>query len=111
MRSLFFVLSNTLTSVPEKYQGKVFLVKGTLKEILESIHEKGFYSLYIDGGRTIQSFLEEDLIDEMTITIIPYLLGGGTRLFSDLDKPLKFECVNTQLYLNEVVQNHFLRKR
>jgi len=106
-----FVLSNNMTNIPEEYQDKAFLVKGTLNEIIESIHEKGFYKLYIDGGRTIQSFLKEDLIDEITITIIPYLLGGGIQLFSDLSKRLEFECVTTKIYLEKIVQNHFVRKR
>jgi len=106
-----FVLSNSLTSIPEKLKGKVILIKGPLKEVIEQIHEKGFYSLYIDGGRTIQSFLKEDLIDEMTITIIPCLLGGGIPLFNKLPKRLDFECVDSKLYLEKVVQNHFVRKR
>jgi len=106
-----FVLSNSMTSIPNKYEGKAEIVKGTLQEILEQIHIKGYYSLYIDGGRTIQSFLKEDLIDEMTITIIPYLLGGGIPLFNELTERLDFECVNSEIYLAKVVQNQFVRKR
>jgi dihydrofolate reductase len=37
----------------------------------------GLRHLYIDGGATIQRFLERRLIDESTITIIPVLLGAG----------------------------------
>jgi len=106
-----FVLSNSLTSIPKKYKDKAALIKGSLKELLEQIHEKGFYSLYIDGGRTIQSFLKEDLIDEMTITIIPYLLGEGIPLFTKLPKRLDFECVDSKIYLEKVVQNYFVRKK
>ena len=105
-----FVLSNTLSEIPEKFKDKAELVKGTLKEILEKIHEKGCYNLYIDGGATIQGFLKEDLIDEMTITIIPTLLGGGIPLFSELPDRLNFECVDSKIYLDKVVQNHFIRK-
>lgn len=104
-----FVLSNTLSDVPENLKEKVFLVKGTLKEILEQIHKKGCYALYIDGGKVIQSFLKEDLIDEMIITKIPVLLGEGISLFSSLPNRLHFECVKTTIYLNKVVQNHFKR--
>jgi dihydrofolate reductase len=106
-----FVLSKSMESIPEGYQDKAFLLNGPLKDILESIHKKGFHRLYIDGGRTIQNFLKEDLIDEINITIIPHLLGGGVRLFADLSKKLKFECVDTNIYLEEVVQNYFVRKR
>jgi dihydrofolate reductase len=104
-----FILSNTLTEVPGKLKDKVFLAKGTLPEILEQVHQKGFYRLYIDGGKTIQSFLKEDLIDDMVITIIPILLGGGSPLFSKLPKELEFECIGTKIYLDKIVQNHFRR--
>lgn len=105
-----FVLSTTLTKVPENLESKVFLVSGELKDVLRLIHEKGFNKLYIDGGKVIQSFLKEDLIDELIITIIPTLLGGGTKLFSELDAPLNFQCIESNIYLDQVVQNHFVRK-
>ncbi|AWV98260.1 dihydrofolate reductase family protein [Arcticibacterium luteifluviistationis] len=106
-----FVLSNTLTKIPEKHEGKATLIKGTLNEILAQIHAKGFYNLYIDGGSTIQNFLKEDLIDEMTITIIPTLLGSGISLFGNLAEKLNFACVDSKIYLNKVVQNYFVRNR
>jgi dihydrofolate reductase len=106
-----FVLSNSLKELPEDYKGKAFLIKGTLTEILEQIHQKGYHQLYIDGGATIQGFLKEDLIDEITITIIPILLGGGSLLFSELSYALEFECTESKVYLNKIVQNHFRRIR
>ncbi|WP_341224425.1 dihydrofolate reductase family protein [uncultured Arcticibacterium sp.] len=106
-----FVLSNTLTKIPAQYEDKAILTKGTLNQILARIHAKGFYSLYIDGGSTIQNFLKEDLIDEMTITIIPTLLGGGVSLFGELEEKLNFACVDSKIYLDTVVQNRFVRDR
>ncbi len=106
-----FVLSNKLKEIPESHTGKAFLVKGALKEIIEDINKKGFYSLNIDEAKTIQSFLRDDLIDEMTITIIPYLLYDGIPLLSDLPKKLDFECDRSKIYLDKVVQNHFVRKK
>ncbi len=106
-----FVLSNTITSVPEGYEDKVFLVKGELKDVLDEIHTKGFNNLYIDGGVTIQNFLKEDLIDEMIITTIPVLLGGGSLLFGDLEQPLNFKFVKSEIFLRAIVQNHFVRER
>ncbi|MDH5598094.1 MAG: dihydrofolate reductase family protein [Cyclobacteriaceae bacterium] len=104
-----FVLSNTLKEIPEKYTGKAFLVQGTIQEIVEDIHSQGYYQLYIDGGTTIRSFLKEDRIQSMVITIIPVLLGGGVPLFSLLPNPLEFECINSIVYLDKIVQNHFQR--
>lgn len=106
-----FVLSNSLNEIPESHKGKAHLVKGTLSEILKQIHKKGYPRLYIDGGNTIQSFLKEDLIDEIIITVFPVLLGGGSPLFSELPKELEFELIESRVYLNQLVQHHFRRNR
>lgn len=104
-----FVLSNTLQQVPEKLKDKVFLVKGELKELVENLNKQGFKHLYIDGGKTIQGFLQQDLIDVLIITTIPVLLGGGISLFGELKAPLKFKHVKANRYLDCLVQNHFIR--
>ena len=106
-----YVLSSSLNSVPEGFEGKVEIVSGSLSTILEKIHNKGHKQLYIDGGVTIQNFLKEDLIDELTITTIPILLGGGIPLFAELPKVLELEHVKSALLLDELVQDTYRRKR
>jgi len=106
-----FVLSRTLTNVDAVYKGKAEFISGSPKEIIEKINQKGYNRLYIDGGSTIQGFLKEDLIDEIIVTTIPVLLGGGSRLFADLPQELKFAHVSTQVFLGEIVQSHYRRTR
>ncbi len=106
-----FVLSNSMESIPDGYKGKVEPIKGSLSEVMESIHQKGYKHLYVDGGVTVQSFLNEDLIDEMIITVIPILLGGGIRLFGELPIQMEFEHVKTEVFLSAIVQNHYRRKK
>ena len=106
-----FVLSNSMRSIPEGYEGKAELIKGSLSVVIETIHQKGHKHLYIDGGVTVQSFLKEDLIDEIIITTIPILLGGGTPLFGELSGQIEFEHVKTEVFLNAIVQNHYRRKK
>ena len=106
-----FVMSNTLNEIPPPYENKAFLINGSLDFILNDIHQKGYQNLYIDGGRTIQHFLERDLIDELTITTIPILLGGGIPLFGDLKNEMKFELVASTVYHDHLVQNQYSRKR
>ncbi len=106
-----FVLSNSIRSVPEELHRKVYLSSGSPQEVLREIHAEGYHNLYIDGGTTIQNFLREDLIDELRITTIPILLGGGFSLFGELAKPMKFEHIRSELYLNHVVQNCYKRHR
>ncbi len=106
-----FVLSNTLTHLPENLQGKAFIVQGQLSDVLAHIHQQGHQHLYIDGGVTIQNFLKEDLVDELIITRIPIVLGGGFPLFGDLPKSIAFELLESKTFLNQVTQVHYKRKR
>ncbi len=105
-----FVLSNTLTSVPKGYEDKVTIISGEPKQIVPQLKEQGFERLYIDGGRTIQGFMQQDLIDEMIITTIPTVLGGGIPLFGDLEKPVKFKHMKSERFLDCIVKNHFVRQ-
>lgn len=103
-----FVLSRRQNIVPGKLRGRVELINGPLQEVIKRIHDRGYHRLYIDGGVTIQSFLKENLIDEITITIIPVLLGAGIPLFGHLEKPIMFKCAETKIYLDGLVQNRFV---
>lgn len=104
-----YVLSSTLTEIPRELKGKVFLINGDQKSILSKIHSNCHFKLYIDGGSTIHSFLETDLIDEMIITQIPVVLGGGIPLFKNLETPKNFKGVESKVYLGQVIQNRFIR--
>jgi len=105
-----FVLSSSLKTIPEELRGKVELLSGTPDEICNVLQDKGYENLYIDGGKTIQRFLADDLIDEMIITTIPVVLGGGVPLFGDLPDQLEFTRLKTEVYLDEVVQTRYVRK-
>ena len=107
---LVFVLSNTLKKVPEYLIDRVEIVSGDLKTILEDLEKRELKNLYVDGGKTIQSFLKEDLIDEMIITTVPILLGDGIPLFGHLERDLKFKCVKVEL-LGDLVKHYYERIR
>jgi dihydrofolate reductase len=38
--------------------------------------------VYVDGGQVVSQFLAADLINDLTISVIPVILGDGIRLFS-----------------------------
>ena len=109
-RKPVFVLSNALKTIPAEYEGKADVIGGALPEVLKKLHRKGYRQLYIDGGVTVQSFLKEDLIDEMVITVMPILLGGGIPLFGDLPGRMAFEHIRTRVFLNAMVQTHYRRR-
>lgn len=104
-----FIWSQTLDKIPGALTGKAELVQGTLAEVEALIHDKGFQQLYLDGGQVIQSFLQADKIQTMTITTIPILIGEGIRLFGPLTNQLCFQCTQTKRYENGLVQQVFER--
>ncbi len=104
-----FVLSNSLNELPKSLENKVFLVSGALNSVLNQIHAKGYERLYIDRGTTIRNFLKEDLIDEMILTTIPILLGGGASLFLELPNVLEFELIKSKTFIKQITQNHYKR--
>ena len=104
-----FVWSSTLKAIPEELNGRAFLIKGTPVQLIAQLNESGYHHLYIDGGQTIRSFLSENLIDEMTITTIPVLLGEGIPLFGYLRTPLFFNCVNSKKFEHGISQSNYSR--
>jgi len=105
------ILSSTMNSAPEEFANHVQFASGTPGEVVAFAKDQGFENLYIDGGTTIQGFLRDDLIDEMIFTQIPILLGGGDRLFGDLEQPLGFELVDSRVLLGQLVKRRYERKR
>lgn len=105
-----FVLSTSLKDVPNNLKGKVGLLSMSPKDLVRHLSEAGYTSLYIDGGKTIQSFLKEDLIDELIITKIPVLIGSGIPLFADLEHDLSFRHIETKTYPNGLVKSHYKKK-
>ncbi|MBG5919833.1 dihydrofolate reductase family protein [Providencia stuartii] len=107
-----FVLSNSMKAIPEKLIGKaIHLVRGDITGVIDSIHRAGFHTLYIDGGSAAKQCLVEDLIDEMIITTVPILLGGGTPLFGHVKEPLQFIHVKSERYFDYMVKNTWYRQR
>lgn len=74
------VLSTTLPG-----NDQVHVVR-SIPEASQLLEADGASRVYVDGGLTIQGFLTAGLIDEITVSIAPVLLGRGHRLFGDLDQ-------------------------
>jgi len=101
------VLSKTLKEPPENLTGKVEMYSGDLLELITKLENEGHLHSYIDGGKTIQSFINLRLIDEMTITQIPILLGEGKTLFGRVEQDVKLEGATAISCPNDYVQVHY----
>ena len=101
------VLSTTLSEVKVPSGAVCELMAGTPHEIVTRLAARGMQHLYVDGGATIRSFLEAGLIQRMTITRVPVLLGRGIPLFGPLPHDLRFEHVATQSYPSGLVKSEY----
>lgn len=106
-----FVLSSSMKEMPAGFEEKASLISGDLGGIIELLSKKGIENIYVDGGKTIRSFLEQDLIDELIITRFPTLLGSGIPLFGEMKNEIKFRLVNTEILNEDLVKSTYIRKR
>ncbi|SHF16321.1 Dihydrofolate reductase [Fodinibius roseus] len=101
------VLTTQDLTPPEHLTGKVRFESATPHEIAAKLAEEGKKHLYIDGGITIQRFLEAKLIDELTITVIPILLGSGIPLFGNKGNEQPLELIEVFTAASGTVQKRY----
>ncbi len=99
------VLTSRPLEIPGYLAQKVSICSGTVAEILQKMESRGYRHLYIDGGVTIQQFLNAGVINEMTITLIPVLIGEGIPLFGSLQADIKLKHISSVSYQTGLVQN------
>lgn len=92
------VLSRSELAIPPEIQQWVEHSSESPKALCELLSGQGLKRLYVDGGQTIQGFLGEGLISDITITIIPVILGKGIALFGDLEKDVALKHIDTKTY-------------
>ena len=92
------VLSHDSISFPPSLPDTVTHSSESPQDILERLLGKGAEHVYVDGGKTIQGFLAAGLIDEITITVIPVILGQGIPLFGPMEKDISLTHLRTTAY-------------
>jgi len=106
-----FVLSTSIKEVPDAIKKKAFILSMNPKDLLLYLSGHGISNIYIDGGKVIQDFLKEDLVDELIIAKAPILIGNGIPLFGYLDIDLQFRHIKTQVQTNGLVRSYYERIR
>ncbi len=80
---------------------------GEPREIVARLEERGAKHLYVDGGITIQRFLEAGLIQRLIITRIPVLIGTGTPLFGPLPRDVQLRHIATRAHESGLVTSEY----
>lgn len=102
-----FVLSST-TELGNAPPGAVVeRMSGTPEEIVSALTQRGVRHIYVDGGVTIQSFLRAGLIQRLTITRVPVLIGEGIPLFGPVTRDIVLRHVATQQYGTGLVKSEY----
>jgi dihydrofolate reductase len=84
---------------------------GDLVQLAIQLKQNGQH-VYCEGGaEIIHQLLLSDLIDEMIISYIPVLLGGGTSLFKPGVHMIKFKTESVKSYPKGLIQVRFKRER
>jgi dihydrofolate reductase len=95
------VLSNTIKEAPANLKDKVEMYSGNLLTLISNLENEGHKHVYVDGGTTIQAFINLQMINEMAITKAPVLLGEGTPLFAKTAQNIKLEEAKAIAFPND----------
>lgn len=88
--------------------GNTHFYSGNLKELVTKLKAEEGKHIFIDGGAEIvNELLKDHLIDELIISVIPILVGNGTKLFKDGRPEQLLELVSTKQFPKGLVQLHY----
>ncbi len=85
--------------------GVVEHMAGDPAQIVVKLAATGAHHLYVDGGITIQRFLRAGMVDRLTITRVPVLIGEGIQLA--LPRDVRLRHVATTSYPSGLVKSEY----
>ena len=85
------------------------LWSGPPRALAERLEGEGVRRVYLDGGALIRSFLREGLVDELTINVIPVILGSGIPLFANGLPEVRWRSVESKSFQSGLVQIRYQR--
>ena len=101
------VTTYVITRTKRKPIDNVEFYSGQIVDLVESLKKEDGKDIYVDGGSEIVNLLlQNNLIDEMIISIIPIILGTGIRLFNQ-NNEYKLELVQSKQFESGLVKLHY----
>lgn len=92
--------------------GRTTFYNGRLPELVGKLKQEHGKNIYCDGGaEVINELLKHDLVEEFIISVVPILLGEGTRLFKDGRPEQMLELISLKSFETGLTQAHYRRKR
>ena len=101
-----------ITRTKRPQVGRTIFYTGNLTELVKRLKSEKGKNIYCDGGaEVINELLKHDLIDELIISVIPVLLGNGTRLFKDERPEQLLELIAVKTFETGLAQLCYKRKK
>jgi len=101
------VLSSRRLDLTEVRGGVVEQMAGAPAEIVAKLAAQGSKHVYVDGGITVQGFLRAGLVQRLTITRVPVLIGDGIPLFGSLAQDVQLRHLGTRQYASGLVTSEY----
>ena len=67
----------------------------------------GIKNIYLDGGATARLGLSEGVVTDLTVSMIPILLGSGISLWNDLGKEIHLQHCGSKSFPSGLVQSSY----
>lgn len=97
-----------ITRLARESHDNLIFYSGDLTQLLETLRKREGKHIFCDGGaETVNALLKKGLIDEIIISIVPVLLGGGTRLFREGLPIENLELISARSFDTGLVQLHY----
>ncbi len=97
-----------ITRTPRPVIDSVKFYTGDLKSLIQKLKFENGKNIFCDGGAEIDNeLLKQYLIDELIISIIPILVGDGTKLFNDGRPEQKLDLVSVKSFEKGLTQLHY----
>ena len=107
-----YVVSDSLTEADATWNPTTIIRgKDFLRTVAELRERPGGY-IYVYGSATmVRSLLDADLVDELLLTVVPIVLGGGKTIFPVNGKAMPFTLASTALASTGAQVCRYVRKR
>jgi dihydrofolate reductase len=97
-------MSRQPLEVPQALADRVTVTTDSPNAVLDMLARRGLRRVGVDGGRLVQAFLCAGLVDELTVTTVPVLIGRGRPLFGPLPADLPLDPLQVRHFPFGLVQ-------
>ncbi len=91
--------SYVLTHHKQEDHSEIHFINSTISSLLNSLKQQDGKDIWLCGGADIiDQALKANCVDELTISILPMLLGDGIRLFQTNETPKPLTLISRKSY-------------